>query len=149
MFDKSPLFMQNKANFVHFSPEKGDFTKKQSQFKPNLSQNKPNSNPIKPKTNPIQSQTNPIQTQSRNNSRQVRPFDKLRTGRFNRAIFCIRDGGVFQSGGGRMGYASGGILRECAGVVQLRLLRGERGRGSIPWQRSSRKARLLVWQLWW
>jgi hypothetical protein len=27
--------MQNKANFVHLSPEKGDFTKKQSQFKPN------------------------------------------------------------------------------------------------------------------
>jgi hypothetical protein len=38
--------MQNKANFMHFSPEKGDFTKKQSQFKPNLIQNKPNSNPI-------------------------------------------------------------------------------------------------------
>jgi len=49
MFDKSTLFMQNKANFVHFSPEKGDFTKKQTQFKPNKANNKPNkanSNPI-------------------------------------------------------------------------------------------------------
>ena len=46
MFDKSTLFMQNKANFVHFSPEKGDFTKKQTQYKPNLTQFKANSNPI-------------------------------------------------------------------------------------------------------
>ena len=38
--------MQNKANYMRFSPENADFTKKQSQFKPNLSQNKPNSNPI-------------------------------------------------------------------------------------------------------
>jgi hypothetical protein len=41
--------MQNKPNFVRFSPENDDFTKKQtqlkpiqSQFKANLSQNKPN-----------------------------------------------------------------------------------------------------------
>jgi hypothetical protein len=38
MFDKSLLFMQNKPNFVHISPKKGDFTKKQTQFKPNQSQ---------------------------------------------------------------------------------------------------------------
>jgi hypothetical protein len=38
--------MQNKANFIRFSPENADFTKKQTQNKPNLSQNKPNSNPI-------------------------------------------------------------------------------------------------------
>ena len=36
------LFMQNKANFVRFSSENADFTKKQTQFKPNLSQFKPN-----------------------------------------------------------------------------------------------------------
>jgi len=29
------LFMQNKANFMRFSPKNDDFTKKQSQFKPN------------------------------------------------------------------------------------------------------------------
>jgi hypothetical protein len=38
--------MQNKPNFVHFSPEKGDFTKKQTQLKPKQTQFKPNSNPI-------------------------------------------------------------------------------------------------------
>jgi hypothetical protein len=32
------LFMQNKANFPHFSPKNADFTKN----KPNLTQNKPN-----------------------------------------------------------------------------------------------------------
>ena len=45
--------MQNKPNFMRFSPENDDFTKKQSQNKPNLSQFKANSNPIKAKTNPI------------------------------------------------------------------------------------------------
>ena len=40
------LFMQNKANFVRFSPENADFTKKQTQFKPNKAKNKPNSKPI-------------------------------------------------------------------------------------------------------
>jgi len=45
--------MQNKANFMHFSPEKGDFTKKQSQFKANLTQ-------IKPNLTQFQSQSNPI-----------------------------------------------------------------------------------------
>ena len=45
--------MQNKANFVHFSPEKGDFTKKQSQFKPNKAKNKPNLTQFKANSNPI------------------------------------------------------------------------------------------------
>ena len=45
--------MQNKPNFIHFSPENADFTKKQSQFKPNLTQNKPNLSQFKAKTNPI------------------------------------------------------------------------------------------------
>ena len=36
------LFMQNKANFMRFSPENADFTKKQTQFKPNLTQYKAN-----------------------------------------------------------------------------------------------------------
>ncbi len=35
------LFMQNKANFIRFSPENDDFTKKQSQFKPKQTQFKP------------------------------------------------------------------------------------------------------------
>jgi len=35
-------FMQNKPNFMRFSPENDDLTKN----KPNLSQNKPNSKPI-------------------------------------------------------------------------------------------------------
>jgi hypothetical protein len=30
------LFLQNKPNFPHFSPENEDFAKKQSQFKPNF-----------------------------------------------------------------------------------------------------------------
>jgi hypothetical protein len=49
------LFMQNKSNFLHFSPENEDFDKKQTQFKPNQSQfwpknrgSKANSNPNKP-----------------------------------------------------------------------------------------------------
>ena len=36
------LFMQNKANFVRFSPENTVFTKKQSQFNPIQTQFKPN-----------------------------------------------------------------------------------------------------------
>jgi len=47
------LFMQNKANFPHFSPKNVDFTKKQTQFKANLTQNKPNLTQFKAKTNPI------------------------------------------------------------------------------------------------
>ena len=49
------LFMQNKANFMRYSPENDDFTKKQtqlkpiqSQFKANLTQNKPNLSQFKP-----------------------------------------------------------------------------------------------------
>ncbi len=47
------LFMQNKANFMRFSPENADFTKKQSQFKPNLTQNKPNLSQNKANSKPI------------------------------------------------------------------------------------------------
>jgi len=46
--------MQNKPNFMRFSPENNDFTK-----------NKANSNPIKANSKPIQPKTNPIQTQSK------------------------------------------------------------------------------------
>jgi len=53
--------MQNKANFMRFSPENADFTKKQTQFKPNLSQFKANLTQFKAKTNPILTrQTGPI-----------------------------------------------------------------------------------------
>ena len=45
--------MQNKPNFIHFSPENDDFTKKQSQFKPNQSQFWANIKGSKAKTNPI------------------------------------------------------------------------------------------------
>ena len=55
------LFMQNKANFMRFSPENADFTKKQTQFKAN----KANSKPIKPKTKPIQTQSKPISPTSK------------------------------------------------------------------------------------
>ena len=48
-----PLFMQNKANFPHFSTKNDDFTKKQTQFKPNQSQFWPNIKGVKAKTNPI------------------------------------------------------------------------------------------------
>jgi hypothetical protein len=39
---KNRQIMQNKANFMRFSPENANFTKKQSQFKPNLTQYKAN-----------------------------------------------------------------------------------------------------------
>jgi hypothetical protein len=35
------LFLQNKPNFPHFSPENEDFAKKQTQFKPKQTQSKP------------------------------------------------------------------------------------------------------------
>jgi hypothetical protein len=38
--------MQNKANFVRFSPKNDVFTKKQTQNKPNLSQFQSQTNPI-------------------------------------------------------------------------------------------------------
>ena len=50
------LFLQNKPNFPHFSPENVCLTKKQSQFKAN-------SNPIKADFNAKQSQFKPKQTQ--------------------------------------------------------------------------------------
>jgi len=50
------LFMQNKANFIRFSPENDDFTKKQTQLKP-----------IQSQFNPIQSQFKPKQTQFKPN----------------------------------------------------------------------------------
>jgi hypothetical protein len=50
------LFMQNKPNFPHFSPEKEDFAKKQTQFKPN-------SNPIKANFRLISGLAKPKQTQ--------------------------------------------------------------------------------------
>ena len=50
---KNQQIMQNKANFMRFSPENADFTKKQSQFKPNLSQNKPNLSQYKANSKPI------------------------------------------------------------------------------------------------
>ncbi len=34
--------MQNKPNFMRFSPKNADITKKQTQFKPNKAKNKPN-----------------------------------------------------------------------------------------------------------
>ena len=50
------LFMQNKPNFPHFSPENEDYAKKQTQFKAKQSQfwadfkgSKAKTNPIKPK----------------------------------------------------------------------------------------------------
>jgi len=46
--------MQNKANFMLFSPENDDSTKKQTQFKAKT-------NPIKAKTNPIKAKTKPIE----------------------------------------------------------------------------------------
>jgi hypothetical protein len=48
--------MQNKANFMRFSSENADFTKKQTQLKP-----------IQTQFNPIQSQFNPKQTQFKPN----------------------------------------------------------------------------------
>ena len=48
--------MQNKPNFMRFSPENADFTKKQTQLKP-----------IQTQLKPIQSQFNPIQSQNKAN----------------------------------------------------------------------------------
>ena len=66
MFDKSPLFMQNKPNFGN---SKMNINTTVTMTYVILShwlrrKNKPNSKPIKPKTNPIKANTNPIQTQS-------------------------------------------------------------------------------------
>ena len=47
------LFMQNKPNFIRFSPQNADFTKKQTQFKPNKAKNKPNLTQYKVNSNPI------------------------------------------------------------------------------------------------
>jgi len=47
------LFMQNKPNFIRFSPQNEDLTKKQTQFKANLTQNKPNLSQYKANSNPI------------------------------------------------------------------------------------------------
>jgi len=49
MFDKSPLFMQNKPNFRNDKHEKY----LQEYIRWLRPKNKPNSNPIKAKTNPI------------------------------------------------------------------------------------------------
>ena len=53
------LFMQNKPNFIRFSPENDDFTKKQTQLKP-----------IQSQFNPIQGQFKPKQTQFKPNQSQ-------------------------------------------------------------------------------
>ena len=45
--------MQNKANFLYFSPKNAEFTKKQTQFKPNKAKNKPNLTQYKANSNPI------------------------------------------------------------------------------------------------
>jgi hypothetical protein len=70
--------MQNKANFVHFSPEKGDFTKKQTQFKPNLTQYKANLTQNKPNSNPTCRGVAPSEAGSK-------PIMKIR---FYRSILC-------------------------------------------------------------
>jgi len=57
---KNQQIMQNKPNFMRFSPENADITKKQTQFKPNQSQFWANIKGGKAKTNPIQSQFNEI-----------------------------------------------------------------------------------------
>ena len=54
------LFMQNKPNFPHFSPENDDFTKKQTQFKPNTKPIQTQSKPILGQYQGWQSQTKPI-----------------------------------------------------------------------------------------
>jgi len=54
------LFMQNKPNFLYFSPENDDFTKKQTQFKPN-------SKPIKANFSPKIRVAKPIQSQNKSN----------------------------------------------------------------------------------
>ena len=54
------LFMQNKPNFLHFSPENEDCAAKQTQFKPNSKPNKANFGPIIRVAKSIQTQTNPI-----------------------------------------------------------------------------------------
>ncbi|MHC4583793.1 MAG: hypothetical protein ACYS3N_04650, partial [Planctomycetota bacterium] len=50
------LFMQNKPNFIRFSPENADFTK-----------NKPNSKPIQTQTKPILAQYCRCQSQNKPN----------------------------------------------------------------------------------
>jgi len=56
------LIMQNKANFMRFSPENNDFTKKQTQFKPNLTQFKPNLSQFKPNSKPIKANSMKLNT---------------------------------------------------------------------------------------
>ena len=46
------FFMQNKANFPHFSPKNEDFAKKQTQYKPNSNPNKANFGPKSPVAKP-------------------------------------------------------------------------------------------------
>jgi len=68
------LFMQNKPNFPHFSPENEDFTKKQTQFKPNSNPIKANFGPKIRVAKPIQSQTNPILGQLQGWQTQTNPI---------------------------------------------------------------------------
>ena len=57
------LFLQNKPNFLDFSPENDDFTKKQTQFKPNTNPNKANTKPIQTQYLPKNKCGKPKQTQ--------------------------------------------------------------------------------------
>jgi hypothetical protein len=60
------LFMQNKANFPHFSPKNDDFRKNKPNSKPIQTQFKPKQTQFKPK----QTQFNPKQTQFKANQTQ-------------------------------------------------------------------------------
>ena len=51
---------------------------------------------------------------------------------FSHARAKVRDGDVFQDGGGHMGEAWAWVLREYAGAERLLLLHGEGARGGIP-----------------
>jgi len=54
------LFLQNKPNFPHFSPENEDFTKKQTQYKANSNPIKANFGPKIRVAKPNKANSNPI-----------------------------------------------------------------------------------------
>jgi hypothetical protein len=54
------LFLQNKANFPHFSPENRDFAEKQTQYKPNSNPIKANFGPISRVAEPNKPNSNPM-----------------------------------------------------------------------------------------
>jgi len=74
----SPLFMQNKPNFLDTQMNISSVLTKyyENNLCSGLLENKPNSKPIKPNTNPIQSQSKPIQSQS--NPIQIQFLPKIR-----------------------------------------------------------------------